>query len=1297
MSSPANPTEGAEGTASVPKEPQRDAVCFTSGARAATFGAGVIHAYLAANRPAPGIVAGVSMGAVNAAALQRCYREIREAEQDIRDRPPLPPETRESRLEEARWRWYRKYLEVISHRPFSVIWNAIPDQSDFFADMPPVRDPSPELLPAPQGEDFAQDEQKARRDLYLFVKLGRWFSTLPISLSHLAWTVVLKIRAVENYPEWKPIRLVKYWGCLLWLLLRFCFHVVRRPQWFPEYKFKTKPPKVGSSFLGQLIQLRFLRPAAWAAAGHKVRELMVRPLFGWGVYILCWLVLLIAPLIAAYALWPRLKTLISLVAQSLSLPGIWLVLPSASEEFRVYMLIFAVSGFVALSIWWKKLLGWMLQSVELDKALVDDFHLRLSLFRLFQKEGRSPYVGKVIRGKGETRQAKKSPEPDVELVPLVIVAAPLQTLRHTPTSGQAQGAPVEAYQVWAKETARLTEALRAALAVPGLFEPVHLAGATVKYWVDLQLAVPKQLDLVDGAVIRQNPLPPLFNFLRHEATRARKEGRQPLAERLSGTPDDPSLHVVYGVPIHARERHFQDQANIVQVALTSMDLSRRRDTRMEVRQTQEISRMQLMLERVRASRISAAPHTPDFFPIFADEIAPEKEIKFTHPLNPSRDEILSQVAHGCRKALEMFYAKELARQCDATSEASCPQFLSHQKTFRQRFPGEYLPPQPGLPEVCQRCTQTLTKPDDAVHEAYETRPTFAIEKRRPVAKRFPLLTRRDLKPRLIMVASGGVFRGTFHVGMAAAMLSAQIRPHLLVGSSVGTLMSGALAGMLSLRGHDEALSFLGRMVEVFLSIDERVAFTRTLKNAARELGVRGRAVHLSVNDVRRKVTGGTRSDAGFAAVGAPPALIDALSTLFLIPHRNTARIAADFVAGHITRAVAKFLRQLETETLDRLEIEHAVLGASLLEPVTRMLLCQDPNIRFDKPQPFGPRIVFVCTTTSLATQSPYLLGYDDTPTYDFVQAALASCAFPAVFEPRRESQVYPGLGRSDVLFSDGGMFDNLPFLPALYILRQTQLDFWKDPPGGKTWHDLLRNKYEKPDLILAASLDANPEVIEGDFPDVIKIWQRKETLQNNVKIRAFEAMSRILDHQLHELLDTLGPAPMVRREFKEFANGVTNAAVLPIYPADKRHLNGTFHFCASLGMKRERVMTSIADGCFQTFAALATQQRTLPGAAGVGGLTILPRSIQGMLDEGVLPVIEWSSQSRSKEGNCPFFRHSADAEMSQARQGLCQHQHREPREFPCPFMKTKTPAGKQIYDHCCRDTVHVKARRAALP
>src|SRR5437879_1872897 len=117
---------------------ERDAVCFTAGRAGAFFGAGTIHAHLAADRTAPAVVAGISMGSLSAAAMQRCYQELGGA----RHTWPSGRTGGKEHVEAARWKWLRQYLLMLTDKPANVFWDSIPDPTDFFADtnVPPLRD-----------------------------------------------------------------------------------------------------------------------------------------------------------------------------------------------------------------------------------------------------------------------------------------------------------------------------------------------------------------------------------------------------------------------------------------------------------------------------------------------------------------------------------------------------------------------------------------------------------------------------------------------------------------------------------------------------------------------------------------------------------------------------------------------------------------------------------------------------------------------------------------------------------------------------------------------------------------------------------------------------------------------------------------------------------------------------------------------------------------------------------------------------------------------------------------------------
>ncbi|MBI1749930.1 MAG: patatin-like phospholipase family protein [Acidobacteria bacterium] len=1468
-----------------------DAVCFTAGLAGAAFGAGTIHAYLAADRDPPAVAAGISLGALNAAAMQRVYQELEAAKSQ--HQPPTGEE--EKKLEAARWRWFRQYVEALSDQPLNVFWDAIPDQSDFFADMVPIHDTS---APAP----LASEEREARRRRYLLVRLGQWLAQLPVTVGLVAGGLVNYVRFQEKYPLAQKLasgaQLIQ---AAILLLTRLISHACASGQFFPEHKFAAHaadaekkpwwgipmPPRKGMAFLSWLNLFNFtlailfglfvfavsfgetlpeekqealLYGGKWVAglvallfalaATNKLRRWLLergvvkhillpafgwlvylislfnvmsltglalltfriglellqkkdasadvlllfgffallvlpclllspfvmlpetrrwlidrgflqpwkRPLFGWRTYGFLWLHLislvgyvylglellrramavetwpydagialrgtirLLAPLLAIavpFALWKCRSSMLfrgwlrrfprplagwialGLVAAILISASAWglhyllmgfkryfagRLIPS---EMQVAWRMFCVLAF-ALFGTWVAVFGvlltpelsypaftYVLNMLGLRRGLIHDYFLRRKLLQLFDPEWKE--------------NARKPDPPKVLLrddpLRVLLVAAPLPTLYE-------KGDPLSAFQLWARTDTPLIHALRTAMAAPPFFEPTRLrTEEELKWWLRSAVLVEWMktrqfrkghgLDLVDGGVIRQNPLPALFSYLR-------SADNAPLTRRLAEHNDEmhPAIHVVYRVPLEGRpepdeaapdqetnekETEKVTKYNIVDVAKLSLRLSARRDTQLEVLQTNTISRMETA---VRAAGGDPGTGKNISSTIFADEIAPEEDLQFKNTLNPSRQEMLKSVAAGCRRTLETLYRDELGAHGWTGSQVHCDALLV---TIAKQPRVKFLEPTAGLPEVCQQCTRMLKRPPVALDRPRSTVSLAeSLEDSKQLVREMPWLSGET--PRIVLVASGGVFRGAFHIGMLAALMECNIRPDLIVGASVGTLMGGALGAMFQIKETGGTRDILGHLLETFLQVDDKVALTKTLKGAAREMGLRGRSIHLSPRNVRRILKSGSRSDPGFAAAGAPAALIDAISDLFMIPHQETANIAAEFVAGHVTHATNLFLQQLKEETLERLDIERAVIGTSLLEPEARELLGAGCTVLTER-QPFkAARIAFYGTTTNLVTQSPLLLGGGGLrpgAPYDYVEASLASSAFPAVFTPRSDSNVFPGSGRADILYSDGGMFDNLPFMPAIEILSRGQQGFRRTAGRDLTALQYLSDRHKRPDLLIAGALNALPEEepgAAGPFETLAAIHQRAASLENNVKIRSFEYASKRIHNQIARYVaGTTRPHPADTTALHP-ADRMVDAAVLPVFPASPEHLNGTFAFCASTGLNQGRVLKSIADGCYQTMLALAraqVQTETSLAAESIRGLTAVKK----------IPAIKRLEKKENVNiSRCPFFK------WNDAQQGG----PAEPRG--CPFAKGGEGAlGWGVYKACGKDSAHSKA------
>ncbi len=1213
----------------MPEEPKQenysvtedDAVCFSAGLTGAPFGAGCIHAYLASDRQPPKVAAGISLGALSAAVMERCYRDMHHCNESGRPRS-----------EAARWSWFRRYLSFLLDRPYDVVWDAIPDPSDMVADLPPVREPNLPVNERGKTLPLAEElDQHRRRKMYIVAKLGSWLARIPVRVSSIAWLAVRYVRWHERYPD-NVLSRAWNWLCLqinlLITLWRMLIHT-SRPFWIGEWHFHHNGhPRGENGARGDEGEQKNEPPRTDRRQVYG--RMPVRPLLGWlpwgASVIYCLFTIAVGAASAYFAIveWYEYEPIRHWrwhVASFL----LFLILPVVPVYLLWLMRRLGLSGSGRLSRW---IAHDILSNLDIDQSLLSDFPLLLKLFRLFEDKGHSP---KVYECK----------------FPVLLVAAPLQILPSEP--GQPLDGP---NQLWAKvnkvrsgdenSQVSIIGALRACLAITPWFAPSVIRKDEQAKDRDGQpierdfrggwLRNPDQLerlDLVDGSAVRHNPLPALFRFLKDPGHSDPDNPKKSLAECLQG--ERPRVHLVYDVPIRWRpepEEAPKDHTaaeprlpNIVEAGFEGMRLAHRRDSRYEVLRTNEMSQIELTLRQCTGHETIPRVET-----INVDEIAPDDDLKLANQLKPTETETLCHIAAGCRQTLSVLYSEDLVGKTD------CWEFL-RKKADRRRWSEVPSAPLPGLAEVCRHCTRTLTPPFVPPNNLLDISFSTGAGKG-DLAEMFPKLTGE--RPRIAFVASGGVFRGSFHIGMLGAMLALDIKPDLIVGSSVGTLMGAALGSIFKAKqkpgvGDEEARQRLHRMVNLFVNVDKSVALTKKFKAAAKDLGIRGRSpsLRLSPNELRKMVQRGSREDAGVAATGAPPALIDAISDLFLIPYNETVKISAQFIAGHFSEAIRDFWKQISTETIDRLDIHDAVLGASLIEKEMRQLLRDDIPTDVDDPwralQPFldDAQIAFFGTTVNLVTECIVTLGSElNRRSYDMMEALLASSAFPAAFAPRRASALYPGIGRRDMFYGDGGMFDNLPAMSAFQVLREVQKDHLRGEIGHGRWRDALVRRHQKPDLFIVGSLntqlldglwqeDENPDTAKQEkhpngarheqtpvlYDSILKSAARARCLANNEKIYGLVRASEKVDRQLSQV-ESAAKVGKERRTKDQaidpnqetFLNGIVNAAILPIYPRDPEHLNGTFQFCTSLGLDRDRVRRSISNGCFEMLAELHRRQ-----------------------------------------------------------------------------------------------------------
>lgn len=1111
----------------------QDAVCFTAGPPGAYFGAGTVHAYLAADRPAPVVVTGISTGAVSAAVMYKAYRELAK----------VGSQASPGQVEAARWAWFREYLEQITYSPLDFVWEAIPNPIDFFAQSMPVEDGS-------CPEELKQSETEARIQRHRLVRLGLWLSGLRVTVGDLADLAVRYVRMKEGYALWGWQALALAYR-LLRVGILLAWRTVTNPSWIWRLPVRRK---------GKTEQL--LRPS---------------PLFGYGIWggALTWALLTVG--------LPLSLTWQGNYGEALASLALGLLTPSL-------LLYFAFHRFVP----------WCLKPMGLDRGLLHKYPLQRALAKLFDDTA--------------IERPRKANVPT-----LLVVAAPVNRRLGGKVAGSNQ-------QFWARTNSgmRVDHALLTALSNPGLYAPeVYGSGegeGPIGHWVSSTKGdAVDRLEMVDGSVIRTNPIPALFVWLRGMWDE-NQHGSRHQVERLFTEAARPgrSLHIVYGVPVTPLAVAL-DQApetiNIVQNGFASLALERRRDTELESKQTEFMSKFEAHIRSRERTKVEFP-----MFPILPNSIAPVKEISFANNLKPDRETALRYVAEGCRRTLETLYGERLAK---AGGRLGCHELLGAIAKKREGFISQATP---GLSEVCGACERAL---QGAVRES-DPPGAYGLSDLGQLPAAFPNLVGDRPQPRIVFLASGGVFRGSFHVGVLAALAVARVKPDLVVGASVGAIAGAALAAQTALDDAALARDHNHRMVRVFLEVDRRVALTKSLKNVTKLLGLRGRSTGVSPALIQNLVTQGSRLDPAYAIVGAPPLLIDAISNLFLLPHAITRRVAAQFVAGHITEAMNLFWAGVQKETLRQLEIDDCIMGSDLLEETARRLLFPKQLQLSPNPvQPYLPHTAFFATATNVSRRMPVILGRDlssATSSYNFLESCLASSAFPVVFTPRSESDLIPGGGSTRTLFSDGGIFDNLPFFPAIRVLSEVQEAAGEVSNPQQAYRDLQR-RFDNPALIIAAALDSDFQGAEPDS-NTYALWQAASRLRANVKLFSFCQSAELVYKQIGRYLRAFADQPVAVDA--KFVNRIVPNCVLPILPTDPEHLNGTFAFSRSTGLRRERVVRSIADGCFRTLLELSDT----PAGARLESLQV---TMDRARATGRIAQVARLTELRVQANRCPFF------------------------------------------------------------
>ena len=208
----------------------------------------------------------------------------------------------------------------------------------------------------------------------------------------------------------------------------------------------------------------------------------------------------------------------------------------------------------------------------------------------------------------------------------------------------------ETDQIVLKEEMPIVEALSAAVVVPGLLPPQSVA----RNWVATRTATqPKASRYLMAPRYGQT-------LSRHSLTGVNTlaiPGLTSLLQREDGV--SRSLHVVYSVPT-GYDGSVQDVAwNRVpghrRVCAEGNSTGKRRDTRQEVRQTNNLSRLEWHRRQL------PNPEKKRTMVIFADEIAPREEIDLGNELSPDHEKLRRTVAEAAVQRSKRFIVRRSSR------------------------------------------------------------------------------------------------------------------------------------------------------------------------------------------------------------------------------------------------------------------------------------------------------------------------------------------------------------------------------------------------------------------------------------------------------------------------------------------------------------------------------------------------------------------------------------------------------------------------------------------------------------
>ena len=1130
---------------------------------------GVIHALLLTRRKAPDMVAGISVGAITAAALGEVFHATAgvgaTAEED----------------EEVRVARFSELLEAFRNAPTTILKGFFPDPLETNA----AHALKPVELPRhfKEERDSRQESVASRAGL---IRLFNQLVRLQVSVKVFAQLsrVLMGWRSVSE-ANWQ-----RRWVVRGRLVARLWWIVARNIR-----SLSMPASLIARVGLDEILGINGQAKSEGVEAGHIMfdRWVLLRRIQEFGVR----LILGMIPLLMLLAAVPALLLLALCDCSVISLPP----QISVSGWAQLSIGLFVAAPLLAwLSLLSRKTIwGDLLKHYQIFSELGDSYALKEALVQNFDPEyygefkfddnvrralkQEKPLTGGCANKKPLNAYAAEGPRRSgMRVVPL---AANLRT-------GKLEPLPAELSVV---------DALMCACAVVPFFraQTIRKGGATATF--------------IDGISVSNDPILPVFE----EACKI-----------LSSPAESPRDHLrIISVPLlPLRQEKFARQGEpytgMVEVMLRARQLQRFQDMLLDKSLIDRINRvLNGRPATIRDENCEPETFLPTKVRLVAPDSLPNLSLRLMHAgsVGERRKLINSAVADGCRAMIERLVTDAMPdtrtveeRRFFLEPEEEIPDEWPHRDegntaTLREavgslRNSGstvtgsdgrEYVPcrkliaawggmkpfpggdpadaanpnPGPGISEVCRCCVSCPSQPGENGAQEKELRQHVRLPRITPTPF-LPDPKPAEVKkgPAVVFLFSGGVFRGVFQVGFANAVSELGIQPDVVAGASVGSII-GALTGRVFARpGAHELLERqrqTRRLAATFLTID-RFVLTDRFADFIRLFSIHAAAADFSPRDLdlifRRY-----ESDSTLTFGRRARRVFSGMERLFHLSPFEMLELAQTLRAGRWQTA-AKQIKKLTQEMVDRYGVGLELLGPEPLQQLIDGFVFDgktDPGTRLDY---FG--FPLIGTTTNLTAGKIEILRSTNPWDPRFTPSLLAGSAFPVVFRPRWSWEIYRR-PEHVAQYADGGIMDNLPLGAVVEYL-------W-----GKDSASRYERRPEVPHLILTATLE--PEKADWTAKEDLeklgwsKIRSRATQLRYNGKIDKFQRGQRDIRRIIKQRTDE-GDPDVASPDLP------LNLDVLAVKP---QWLCGTFAFHSMLGFSRQKQAESIAHGCASTICAVA--------------------------------------------------------------------------------------------------------------